>query len=1317
MLRAVLPTDADFSAFCVDFFPAAAERFSSGMDRVAKATLLIELADTQAIIAALAEYAPGRLAEYEDHRTPSATTQRNPYRGLSAFQLDEAHLFFGRETLTGQLWQRFEGMIEKAHATRLLAIVGPSGSGKSSVARAGLLAALVRSPVPGPRPMRFVIIKPGERPIESMARALVPLLPIDRDDLLAQRAISIEELLRNRNAPSEGLRRFAADLPELVERPLLVFVDQFEEIYTLCGDEAERDLFVGTLLHAARAHAGHVSVVLTLRSDFLGETQRHHNQLNRLIAQQGVIVPALSPKELRDAIVRPAQRAGRLIDEATVELLLAEARGSQGALPLVEFALTRIWEGMERGEEPGATLRKVGGVGGALAGEAQKIYRALSQPEQATARRALVRLVQLGEGTRDTRRRSPLSKLCGRDETEAAVLSVLRQFSTENARLVTLDGKDAETIAEVTHEALFEHWAELHTWIEQNRTERGLHDRALEAATLWSGDGQPAGRLWRPPDLELLRDYQRRKPEEFSPLLATFLATAELRHWKERKARALSLVTLIAMVATFFVGGAGYVVKERQRAQAERQRLMEAKARLSAERTVSETRVSLALKQPGNRLDAVILGLGIIAEAEAHGDLPPPRLLSALMASAGEFVMSTPLVHPSPVLSGVYSPDGNWVVTGCTDGNVYIWEASSQNLFRRISVSDAPVRSLSVRPLRRNPLGEDRERFIAAGTEDGTIAYFEAQSSQRIYSLTGHTAAVRSLSYSEDGRYLFSGSTDRTVRIFDLTLGRTLHTLSGHTDAVVLVHSMRTPLVTGEQLITADAGGTVHIWDISTGRHHQRLNVSKFSSSIVSGAMVSSIDTFTAIESRSALRRIDTYSYKIAGKESNNIYNYSGHTFDHPNRSPITRIALLNEAVLSGHEDGSSQILYAPFSSKQLRTESVVLTLEKHAGAVTGVAFPPFNRDQILTTSEDGRARLWQLKQRGVSYIPGSSESILINLPVGEFYDVLRSKSTNARFSENGQQVIFSYSINKKTSVGVMQISDGRRVQLGSMGDPAVSIALSSTGRVAATIRATGPYYDSNVAELREIPSGQTIRTAAWLHAGPVSLALSPDGQRVAIMVRSRRRSSWVSIELVRPGTRLYELDVMGQDQRLVFSPDGRQLATAGETNATIWDTATGKKVADTQRLSTDSNTSAVAFSNDGSQIAIGSEDRVIRLYSSQHGRLLQSLSGLEDRPVDIRFTRDGRQVVTIGQEGVVHTWDTANGRKLGEFHPPGVAARPLALAPDGERVLVVSDDLPPSLHIATPDTFFHFACQMLSSFPDRYVTVSDFCQRYRTQP
>ena len=268
LLRAVLPTDADFNAFCLDFFPTAAERIGTHVDRQ-KVTLLLKLVPPNELVAALRRYDPQRFAHYESSRPSAESTKRNPYRGLSAFQLDEAHLFFGREALTGALWQRFEALHEKPDATHLLAIVGPSGSGKSSVARAGCWRRWC-SHRSGAAADALCDREAGERPIESLARALVPLLPADSSVLPAKRQVAVEDLLRDDQVRGEGLRRFAADLPDIAASPLVVFVDQCEEIYTLCQDAAERDRFVELLLQAAQSRSVRVSVILTLRSDFWG---------------------------------------------------------------------------------------------------------------------------------------------------------------------------------------------------------------------------------------------------------------------------------------------------------------------------------------------------------------------------------------------------------------------------------------------------------------------------------------------------------------------------------------------------------------------------------------------------------------------------------------------------------------------------------------------------------------------------------------------------------------------------------------------------------------------------------------------------------------------------------------------------------------------------------------------------------------------------------------------------------------------------------------------------------------------------------------
>lgn len=236
-------------------------------------------------------------------------------------------------------------------------------------------------------------------------------------------------------------------------------------------------MFVANLLHAAADRAARVSVILTLRSDFLPHTQRHA-ALNQAIAAHGVIVPAMDAAALRLAIVEPAARANHPFDTATVDLLLAATAGQAGALPLLQFALTRIWEWLAQGVAPADTLRHIGGVGGALAGEARRLYDSLSGADKAIAQRAFLGLVRLGAGMPDTRRRIAVADLSTPGDNLDHVRQVLRLFARPGTRLITFaaDVDGTETV-EITHEVLFEHWEALQTCLARSRADLLLPHR------------------------------------------------------------------------------------------------------------------------------------------------------------------------------------------------------------------------------------------------------------------------------------------------------------------------------------------------------------------------------------------------------------------------------------------------------------------------------------------------------------------------------------------------------------------------------------------------------------------------------------------------------------------------------------------------------------------------------------------------------------------------------------------------------------------------------------------------------------------------
>jgi hypothetical protein len=250
-----------------------------------------------------------------------------------------------------------------------------------------------------------------------------------------------------------------------------------------------------------------VSVVLTVRSDFLGAVNQHP-ELSGLIARQNVFVPVMGEDELRTAIAEPAKLAGREIDQSTVDLLIEQTRGREGALPALEFVLTRIWEGFRNGISSADTVHTLGGVGGALAKEAKRLYESLSSHQKTIARRAFLAMTTLGEGTKDTRRRAPIDDIVAAGQSEADVRRVLEIFADPDRRLITLAAnKDGKTTAEVAHEALFEHWSELKQWLDQDRDQIRFARRLEGAVKEWTDSGRPKGMLWRPPLLDLLHGY------------------------------------------------------------------------------------------------------------------------------------------------------------------------------------------------------------------------------------------------------------------------------------------------------------------------------------------------------------------------------------------------------------------------------------------------------------------------------------------------------------------------------------------------------------------------------------------------------------------------------------------------------------------------------------------------------------------------------------------------------------------------------------------------------------------------------------------
>lgn len=488
---------------------------------------------------------PAANPESETAQDVPATLGENPYKGLVAFRETDCDQFFGREHQIQQLWNKFRNLHEDDEGIRVLPIYGPSGSGKSSLVRAGLIPKLGRRPLPGRNRARVAVLVPDSSPLQSLALVLAQIVTNDPSPVAKTREFAGELALVNQAGNYDGLQLITNTLPGIIDSPLVIVVDQFEEIYTYCQDaeqreererrEQERDAFIENLVHAAANHNKRVAIILTMRSDFLAATQQHPH-LNRLFSTQGFLIPSMDNSELYQAISEPAKRSRLPLDEAVIDLLIEQARYREGTLPLLQFALTQIWKGRQAGKDPAETLREIGGVGGALASEAQRVYdNLITIPNgQAIAQRVFLGLVQLGEGTKDTRRRVALETLKAHKYDSKQFQRVIKRFTDPGVRLITLssDISNKTSMAEVTHEALFEHWGLFRDdWLKKKRDDLLLQRRLESASSYWDQKQRSNGLLWRSPDLDLLAAYTNRSGDDMTTLQWEFFQASQ---WAKR---------------------------------------------------------------------------------------------------------------------------------------------------------------------------------------------------------------------------------------------------------------------------------------------------------------------------------------------------------------------------------------------------------------------------------------------------------------------------------------------------------------------------------------------------------------------------------------------------------------------------------------------------------------------------------------------------------------------------------------------------------------------------------------------------------------
>jgi WD40 repeat protein len=837
----------------------------------------------------------------------NATTP--PYRGLQAFDERHAEYFFGRDA-------DIQRLIEQLKESRFLAVLGPSGVGKSSVVRAGLVPALRGGRLPGSAGWHIRIIRPGARPLTELAVQLAEL------DSARPRAALLDELA----ADARSLDLAAASLLARAEPDarLVWVVDQFEEVFTLCHNEVERRQFLDSLLHAATIPGGRTLVILTMRADFYPRCATYP-ELAALVANRQYLVSAMDQDELRQAIEEPARLVGLELEHGLVETILDDIARQPGALPLLEHALFELWERRRGSLLTLEGYRESGGVQGAIAKRAETIYAGLDADRQDAVRRVLLRLTEPGEGTEDTRRRAPVDELVSIDGTGRDVDDVLDALIA--ARLLTVGASEptGEREVDVAHEALIRAWPRLRAWIDEDRAGLREHRRITEAAREWQRLNRDEGLLFRGARLAAAVERRARNEAALNSLEREFLDMSLAAQERERRAartRQRWYVVLGSAVVAIAVAAAVVFYLSRQEAQTERDNAQrEAQQRAAAEATALSDRdaAERARRESQSReLAAIALAqaladpeLSLLLAVEAVSIDPSSQAVAALrrlVAQRAPLEITLPSFD-ADIGTVAFSADSRYLAladdwTTGTAGPAYVWDLTTGDLVEAYGDSTGAI---GTEEIAFSPDG----RLIVVGYTDGTYRIWDRGSGTEAFAIEypPFSEACQPLAYlatfSADGKLLATAHPcGEGLSIWDVASGQLVSTLRvDEPNRFWGVQFSPDGQLIATQLYEASE---IRVWEARTGnvvsvvegkqQAHFRQTFSLDSRRIVTAALDDGSATIWDIASGSSVRRLhsgDAIQEWVAYSPNGALIvttddQFAAHVWDADSGSPVT---------------------------------------------------------------------------------------------------------------------------------------------------------------------------------------------------------------------------------------------------------------------------------------------------------------------------------------------------------------------------------------------------------------------------------------------
>jgi WD40 repeat protein len=1174
----------------------AARRLGAAADRAASERVELRTAEDELAGDVVALRAARERTEPSERTTDGVVVC--PFKGLASFDVEDARFFFGRERLVAEMVARLAG-------APLMGIVGPSGSGKSSALRAGLLPALADGVLPGSERWTFALMRPGEHPMRTLEDAT--------------------------QAAAMGDHR------------LVIAVDQFEELFVACRDERERAAFVDALVAAARHPRRRACVLVAVRADFYGRCATYP-ELWRLLGANQVPVGPMRRDELRRAIELPAQRAGLEVEPDLTDALTADVEGEPGALPLLSTALLELWQRRDGRRLCLAAYEQSGGVHGAVARLAEGGYQRLDAAQQRLARAILLRLVGAGEGDTVVRARVALEEFPGE---AGAVLAELT-----DSRLLTVSAGEVE----VAHEALLREWPRLRGWLEEDAEGRRLHHHLRAAAREWDAGGRDPGELYRGARLTAAEDWAVDHDPDLNALERGFLdeglAAGDRAH---RRLRTV-LAGVVSLLLLAVIAGA---IALDQRGEARHQAVAAAAQRLGAQalaegdldRSLLLARQGVALDDSlqtrGNLLAALVRSPAAIGVLRGDGDAlvnlslsPDGRTLAFIendgtlrfVATRTRRATGRPIALPGHTGCLVdalarfdhlqYSPDGSrMAVGGCQP---VLLDVATHRIQTRLQIGgDGHDRLVSA--LRFSPDGGTLYAAVGFSAHPGVLLMrLDGRTGQRV----GRAVPIRSdewmtLMPTSDGRRLVTTESDAVETVIrDARTLRPVRRLPVGGSHAALSPDDRT-------LLLGERDGSVRFVDLDTGK--VRVASGRHDGVVERG--VFSADGRWAI---------------TAGKDNRLI------VWD-------VRSAAAGE-VLAGHSgrvsalavSGDSRTLYSTALDGQVLVWDLAGT--RRLGRPFTVGLDRFGALPRHALSPDGRILAVGRPDGTVGVFDGVTLR-----PISSFRVVTGRGAAvvgmgwvpGARLIAVGGNAGFLALVDPLRGQVVKRLYGHAAVRPTHLAYGVYASAFSSDGR----LMITGA--DDGTVREWALPSGRPIGRPLKLPiVGDVSL--SPDGRTMAVAVPEGTDDPGVQIFDVATHRRLAALS---EDESIWdvarFTPDGRFIV-AGSTkgwvrlwSATTWKPATRILAGHAGAVLSES------VSPNGRTLATGGADGTVRLWDLSTQRPVGApLPALPGRGTVAQFTPDGKSLFALTDAGRAFRWDVRPSSWLRQACD--VAGRPL---------------------------------------------------------